>query len=189
MHLRAHKYLLITLLLFGLGFLVGTTLDMAYRRYTRERAALQLQEILKAPPVDLGAENFPREVAGLKRTELLAGERAKDFVCGYLGTNSDIKEAYIATFNGVRGEAVIFVADFNRPAEAHEVRKDMDSTLKESQAFTDYSIIHIHDDIPITQLQDEKNYHYFFDKGYRMLWLMVKSEEPLQILLDVYTSF
>jgi hypothetical protein len=189
-HLRAHKYILTILLLFGLGFLVGTTMDVAYRRYTRERAALLYAETLKSPAG--GKETaflFPKEVAGMPRSEMLAGDQARTFMCGYLGHDKGLTEAYIGTFTGTKGEVVIFLAMYPGNQQAAAVREAMEKSFKTKPPFEDHTLIRILDGIPIHSFLDKKTTHYFFTKGSRLLWLSVKSEDPAKILLDAYERF
>jgi len=189
-HLKAHKYILTILLLFGLGFLVGTTMDVAYRRYTRERAALLYAETLKSPAGgNEAAFTFPKEVAGMPRSELLAGDQARNFICGYLGQDKNLQEAYIGTFNGARGEVVIFLALFPGAQQAGAVREAMEKSLKEKQPFDEYALVRILDGVPVHRFLEKKSTHYFFTKGSRLLWLTVKAEDPMKILLDVYERF
>ncbi len=191
MHLKAHKYVLVALLLFGLGFLVGTSLDLAYRRYTRERAALLYAETLNSAPKEEEAQPFvfPRDVAGMPRSELLTGSQARDFISGYVGNGGSITEAYIGTFKGSRGEVVIFAADYTDSSEAREIRKMMERSLEEKAPFDASDIFELYAGVSVNRFLDRNTVHYFFSKGSRLLWVTVKSEEPLEVLRDVYTHF
>ncbi len=190
MHLKAHKYVLLALLLFGLGYLVGTSLDMAYRRYTREQAAVNYSESVEAAPNKVGETfAFPREIAGLNRTELLQGEQARDFIHGYLGKDGSIQEAYIGTFKGSRGDFVIFAAFYPSTGKAEEIRESIEKALQEEHPFDDYSVVELYEDCFVNEWQDNNHVHYFFHKGSRLLWVTVQAEDPREILADIHRHF
>lgn len=191
MHLKAHKLVLAALLLFGVGLLLGTGMGNMYRRHIRADAA-------RLAPVDLGSgsmeqelvnECFPREVAGLVQTNLLTGEQAEDFIGRFLSPEHSLSSAYIGTYKGAEREVVIFMAKFPAPAEAQAVLTATKRALEKNDNFTEVSEKHIFEDITVNYLLDDKNSHYFYLKGNRVIWLMGGPEECIETLLDFYLSF
>ena len=191
MHLKAHKLILAALLLFGVGLLLGTGMGNMYRRHIRADAA-------RLATVDLGsgsmeqelvAECFPREVGGMVQTNLLTGDQAADFIGRFLGPERRLSSAYIGTYKGAEREVVIFMAKFSAPAEAEAVFAAMERALEKNDTFTEVSEKHIFEDITVNYLLDDKNSHYFYLKGNRVIWLMAGPQECIETLMDFYLSF
>ena len=115
MHLKTHKMVLTALLLFGMGLLVGTNLEAVYRRSVREKALLLYTRIRDADALEetVLREDLPREAAGMQRTEYLTGDRASDFMTGYLGKETELVQASIGTYKGNGREAIVFSARYS----------------------------------------------------------------------------
>jgi hypothetical protein len=192
MHLKAHKLVLIALLLFGVGLLAGTSLGNMYRRYNREADFARLVKAYAGsgtiePGINHG--DFPREVAGMVRTNLLAGEEATKFVYSYLGNERNLSSAYIGTYKDSQREVVIFVATFYSPEEAEDVLASMKKTLYGKDSFKECGEKSILDDVTVNFLQEANNSHYFYSKGTRVIWLMAGAGECIEVLTDFYRYF
>ncbi len=192
MHLKAHKLVLIALLLFGVGLLVGTNLGNMYRRHTRDADfALHTTEEVGSSAIDpeLSKDDFPREVVGMVRTNLLSGEEAEEFIYSFLGKERILSRAYIGTYKDADREAVIFVAEFLSRWEAAAVLDAMKKALNGKDTFNECSEKEILDGVTVNYLLAEKKSHYFFSKGSRVIWLMAGAEECIEILMDFYRYF
>jgi hypothetical protein len=192
MHLKAHKLVLMALLLFGVGLLTGTSLGNMYRRHARDADfARHVKSELNSGIIDPVVTNgdFPREVAGMVRTNLLTEEKAEEFVYSFLGKERVLSSAYISTYKDADREVVIFVAIFYSPWEAEEVLTAMKKTLQGKDIFKECSEKSILDDVTVNYLRDDKNSHYFYSKGNRVIWLMAGAEECIEILTDFYRYF
>lgn len=193
MHLKAHKLVLIALLLFGVGLLLGTNLGNMYRRHTRGADFARLSSAVgvgsRTKDPELSKDDFPREVAGMVRTNLLSGEEAEEFIYSFLGKERILSSAYIGTYKAANREAVVFVAEFLSHGEAEAVLDAMKKALNGNDTLNKYIEIYIPDEGAVNHVLDENKSHYFFSKGSRVIWLMAGAEECMEVLMDFYRYF
>jgi len=175
MQLKVHKYALLTLILFGLGLLVGSTLAPYFRRLTRSPFVLPSPILLRengAVDNDQNEALFPEEVCGMSKAGMITGLDAADIIYGYVGRDNVIKEAFIGTYKNTEKEVTFFVSVLHSSQDAEMLFQRMYKTLQNKNIIETVHIREPREAFSVYSFQEKDLHHCFFIKGTRVIWLL-----------------
>jgi len=130
---------------------------------------------------------FPSEVEGLQLVSTSSGEEAYALMNGYLGSEVDIKGAYIAGYRGQNVDLVFWIVEMWEEQSAVDLLEQMNSRIKKSAIFTGYECFtdELIGQIYYARVKDDHpvfTHNYFYYKQNKVYWVNVSGDESLAIL-------
>ncbi len=145
---------------------------------------------------DVGdVEIFPAEVAGLHLVSTVKGEDAMSLIVSFLGSGHDIKDTYIACYNGDRHELVFWIVEMNRERDSRALFERIQGRILGSPQFSNHqeyssnlvsSMIHYSG---FSRQDSSTEHNFYYRNGSRVYWTTVRGDQQLETLKHFLDQF
>lgn len=135
--------------------------------------------------------SFPQTLQGLNLTQSISGPRAIAMIGKLHGSNIQIKQGYIAQYEGASGQIMVWVSESNDTAEARQLFDIMDQRITSAAQnagsagnappFTNRRAIG-RNGVSIIAVKGMGMENYYYQVGSRVYWLAVGGVDPLKTL-------
>ena len=133
---------------------------------------------------------FPQELYGMQLTGAQSGEEAMQGVTRLHGLSIELKNAYIAAYEGNGKSAMIWISESKTEEEAKKLFKVMDEKMPKSKTFTEYHAFNLKgQEYRYVYWPDRTMHNYYYVIGLKNYWVAVSAEDPMPFLAEVMKKF
>ena len=146
---------------------------------------LSLSLLLLVP--SLTAEtSLPQSIGSYRLEQLQIGEDARQEIDRLHGKQLNFRKGYVGTYSGGGRRAKVWVSEYNSKMEAAEANDRMAQKIKEMEgrAFWHFREISI-SGTPVNFVIGQGQFHYFFQKGIKVIWAAVDPPEARDTIRDL----
>lgn len=130
---------------------------------------------------------FPTEIAGLRLSSAVSGEKALLLVRKFLGLEYNIVDSYISCYSGEAEELFFWIVKLDQDSEAGLLLEQMEKRIKNSPYFCDYegSYHAVVGELYYARFSNAANHlehNFFYRKESRVYWVSIRGENPAELL-------
>ncbi len=146
-----------------------------------------LSLLLLFPAPVLAAENLlPQSIGPLRLEQLKSGEDARDEINRLHGKRISFQRGYIGTYKGEHGIAKVWVSEYGTSREAAEALGRMARGMKLGKQETFWHFLETSvENVQVFFVVGMGQAHYFFQKGFKVIWLAVDPSLGQQTIGDL----